>query len=441
MKYFFPVLLWALIWWGQYVFARELPLQQISDPACKALHRSDHTEDCKRDFTLPSDQTVFKSNEMTTEKLLFSVLYKWSYHNGHSNMWGHPWVDIVSAKWTPLYAIWDGEVTRAKMVNGFWNTVVIKHTLENGDIIYSNYSHMEKIYVTVWETVQAWQNIWTIGNSWFTMWALGNHIDFQITTEQSPSHPYGYMWCTAWYMNAVQKWLCREQLNKATLEPLSLLKSNRQTISHKWKWISKAKHSMWEKKPLITSKTLASIDLNVQEDSHTAGRIDVSSKRWSLPKVASIKMSDIDVHIWHVSDNKEKPLPTSSPRLAQADTTKKRVVKKTNKKPIQNRKKEWPQQVWNYLIDTVIDNTSMKAWTFWKLTITITDLEGNPINGMLDEKITLQTRWGISSFINEFQFVIWGKKQVVISTQEKGKWTIDLSIWWNNLSSKSIIVK
>ncbi len=437
MKYFFPVFLLTMLWGAQHLFARELPLQQISDPACKAQHRSSHSQECKRDFTIPNDETVFKSPGMTTDKLLFSVLYKGSYKNWHSDLWGHPGVDIVSAKGTPLYAIWEGEVIKAQMMNWFWNAVVIKHYLENGEIIYSNYSHMEKIIVTEWELVIAWQNIWTIWNSWFTMWPLWNHIDFQITTQESPSHPYGYYWCSAGYMSAVQNGLCTDELEKATLDPLALLRSNIWTISVPRKDTSVSTKNTT--KPLITSENIQN-NKGISSSEDQSWWKNVSTKWSTLPNVATINMDEIEV----VLDNSTSTLKLaeSLPRIVAVSETTPSVIWKTHpsnwEKSKSKSQTQWPTQIWNYLIQSTMDTLDVRAWAFAKLTISVTDLEWNPINWMLDAPISLKTTGNISTFVDGFQFIIWGKKQVVVSAWEN--WNGEIEIQRNKQTTKKILI-
>lgn len=213
------------IWWClcivQAVSAWQLPLQEISDPSCKSLHWSDHDTSCKKVFELPTE-TVVSWPQNTIQKLFFSVLYESSYQTNDGRSGWHPGIDIVSAKGTPVVAIHDGIVTRSDVSNGYGNVVVIKHT-EGEEVVYSNYAHLDIASVNKWDTVTAWQKIWEIGNTWFTIWPLGNHLDFQITTPLSPTHPYAYADCEAWYMKAVAHWLCSTNLHLATHNPFDFL--------------------------------------------------------------------------------------------------------------------------------------------------------------------------------------------------------------------------
>lgn len=44
-----------------------------------------------------------------------------------------------------------------------------------------------------------------MGKTGMSTGKYGNHLDFQITTDKSPSSPYGYGDCKEGYMNAVNK--------------------------------------------------------------------------------------------------------------------------------------------------------------------------------------------------------------------------------------------
>lgn len=60
---------------------------------------------------------------------------------------GHEGIDIVSSEGTPIYAIEDGYVTKARAQAGYGNVVVIRHTLPTGKYVYSTYGHLSSITV------------------------------------------------------------------------------------------------------------------------------------------------------------------------------------------------------------------------------------------------------------------------------------------------------
>ncbi|MBP6086333.1 M23 family metallopeptidase [Patescibacteria group bacterium] len=56
-------------------------------------------------------------------------------------------MDITSSEGTPIYAIEDGEVVRARSNPGYGNLITIKHTLNNGNTVYSINGHLETMIV------------------------------------------------------------------------------------------------------------------------------------------------------------------------------------------------------------------------------------------------------------------------------------------------------
>ena len=87
-------------------------------------------------------------------------------------------------------------------------------------MIFTNYSHLDKIFVKVGDSIEKKQKFekW---NSWFSIWKYGNHLDFQITTDMSPAHPYGFgefYWGK--YMDIVNQWLHQEKLELYIINPI-----------------------------------------------------------------------------------------------------------------------------------------------------------------------------------------------------------------------------
>lgn len=93
------------------------------------------------------------------------------------------WVDIATAKWTPVYAISEGTVIIASELNMLWNTVAIKHTINWKEVV-SSYSHMSLIDAKKWDKVKAWTKIWEVWSTWNS---TGNHLHFQIDIDTSSS--------------------------------------------------------------------------------------------------------------------------------------------------------------------------------------------------------------------------------------------------------------
>ena len=85
----------------------------------------------------------------------------------------------------PVYSIANGEVVSVfkpgNTTTGWGNTVVIKHTLPDGSVVYSQYSHLQtgSITVQVGDSVTYGQNIAGIGSTGNSEAA---HLHFEIKT-------------------------------------------------------------------------------------------------------------------------------------------------------------------------------------------------------------------------------------------------------------------
>lgn len=198
---------------GFAAMARELPLQNVWRPECKWMHRQELSDDCKIAIDAPMEQSM--------SKLLISVLRGASYDDNHTaGVWSHPSTDFATNKGTPVYTIGDGEVINARYRAGYGNSITVLHDFK-WETIYSNYSHLSVMNVRPWQKVEQWMKIGEVGRSGFTIWPYGFHLDFQITTAQSPSHPYGFHDCKEWgYLKVVQEGLCKEKLEAYTIDPL-----------------------------------------------------------------------------------------------------------------------------------------------------------------------------------------------------------------------------
>jgi hypothetical protein len=132
------------------------------------------------------------------------------------------WVDIATAEWTPVYAMADWEVIIAQNKLEFWNLISIKHDI-NWKKIVSNYAHLSKIDVKVWEKINAWEKIWEVWSTWNSTW---NHLHFQVDlqTKSSPTY-YSYETCPYSYNDIINNWKCYSELQNLTVDPLEFLET------------------------------------------------------------------------------------------------------------------------------------------------------------------------------------------------------------------------
>ncbi len=97
------------------------------------------------------------------------------FTSGFGARWGvvHYGVDIANAIGTPIYAYTDGVVEDAGPASGFGLWVVLRHP----DGTHSVYGHVNRMFVTVGEKVQAGEQIAEIGNRGES---TGPHLHFEI---------------------------------------------------------------------------------------------------------------------------------------------------------------------------------------------------------------------------------------------------------------------
>lgn len=89
---------------------------------------------------------------------------------------GHGGTDYALASGAPVMAVKMGTVTKAGMVKGYGNHIIVKHA----DGVESLYAHLSKINVTVGQQVQAGNIIGKVGS---TGRSTGPHLHFEIETK------------------------------------------------------------------------------------------------------------------------------------------------------------------------------------------------------------------------------------------------------------------
>ena len=203
------------------------PLRQVSTLECRTQYFEDMDESCKINLPIIRWANYAAYMHNTTYRSIYTTLWAAPYSDTwNQEIWAHAWVDIATARGTPLYSIWNGVVYSAWRNSSYWNLVRIKY-IYNWEIVYWVYAHMDTIEVEVWQVVTRWQKIWTVWNTWNTTWALWwYHVHFEIDKDNGWRPVYSYTNCKdldKWHYKIIQNGLCRNELFKYQYDPIKIL--------------------------------------------------------------------------------------------------------------------------------------------------------------------------------------------------------------------------
>ncbi|MDM8566696.1 M23 family metallopeptidase [Candidatus Halobeggiatoa sp. HSG11] len=108
--------------------------------------------------------------------------------SGYGKRWRrmHRGIDIAAKRGTPIFAVEDGVVVRAKRVRGYGNLVEIKHS----NIYSTRYGHNSKNLVKAGDIVKRGQKIALVGS---TGRSTGPHVHFEIRQSKVAINPIKYL--------------------------------------------------------------------------------------------------------------------------------------------------------------------------------------------------------------------------------------------------------
>lgn len=239
------ILVW-IIWFMSLMFASSsnlpnnssfsYPIQKVSTLECRTLYRNDMPDSCKINLPRIYWANYWAYEDNTLYRSIYTALWAAPYSDSwNQKIWAHAWVDIATARGTPLYSIWEWEVYFAWQNSAYGNVVKIKYVY-NWEIVYAIYAHMDKIIVKKWDLVSKWQKVWTVWNSWNTFGKLwGYHLHFEIDKDNHGRPAYSYTNCpdlSKWHYKIIQNWLCRTELFTYQYDPIRIFEANSVYVDH-----------------------------------------------------------------------------------------------------------------------------------------------------------------------------------------------------------------
>lgn len=211
----------------------DYPLQRVSILECRTTAWDEMTSsNCKINLPIIENANYKKYEKKVTYRDIYTVLW-WAPYNDTWNQysWAHGWVDIATAKWTPLYSIWEGKVYYAWWQDWYGNVVKIEYIVD-GEHVFAVYWHMDKITVEKWDIVKKWEKIWTVWNSGNTFWALWwYHLHFEIVKDNSGRPMYSFLGCSdlnKWTYKVIMNGLCRSELMINSYDPIAYIEKYRE---------------------------------------------------------------------------------------------------------------------------------------------------------------------------------------------------------------------
>lgn len=425
------VLAFLFIWWATMRWSWDnlknntslvYPLFQVSTLECRTLERNSMPDSCK--IKLPiihnADYSTYVNEKTYTD--VYTTL-RWANYQEEWNqaVWAHYGVDIATAKWTPLYAIADGEVYSAWYNSAYWNVVKIKFKF-NGEILFATYAHMNSISVKAWDTVTKWQKIWEVWNTWNTFWALWwYHVHFEIDKNNGWRPAYAFSGCpelSKWHSEIIEKGYCRIQLFQYTKDPIALLESVKAPYPNQ---VVEKK----EEKPVENNKD--------KQENHWTATENVS---WTWEIVLSWEVKETT---WEV---KKVELPESKPveQKPLAQNEKKNLIE-LNFSWLDVKWKEFINK-WNIEIEKGFDDSVMLERST-QITIRVTNkVSWAKYNGTLNIPFTaIASNTNISLNPVSVMLVQNGEAKITITPLKKWNTYIALNLWNTKIWGTTISVK
>lgn len=203
------------------------PFKQVAKLECRFQKFDELDSSCKQTLpklTVKDYEKYATQNGGYNEYTRYYTVLWWSSYKYGWDVWNgwHMWTDIATSQGTPVYSIADWKVINAKSDLSWWKYVTVEHTIR-WKKVFSNYTHLSKINVSVWNRVNAWTKVWEVWSTWNS---TGNHLHFQIDLDTA-FHPYypDYKTCPYSYYDITENGACFDEIQKNTIDPLLFLET------------------------------------------------------------------------------------------------------------------------------------------------------------------------------------------------------------------------
>ncbi len=444
------------------------PLKVVSKLNCRFKEFSTLWSDCKQDLPVLNTKDYKKYatqnwgyNDFTR---LYTVLWGSSYKYGWDVWnWWHIWTDIATSKWTPVYTIADWKVIKAKSDIMEWLVISIEHNI-NGKYIVSNYLHLSKIDIKVWDVIKVWTKIWEVGSTWNSTW---NHLHIQIDLK-TPFHPYYYNYkaCPFSYYKISEEWICFDELSANTIDPMLFFET-------KWAVLNNIKTTTYK------STNTSNEDLSIFDRTvyiwYAVNDIkkvqEIFKKIWAYKWTISWNYNDIEQSVinyqiknklitdknsygagWFwpktrftVKNEYLKVNTTNTANLTKVIATKIETVKisKRNlmtREEIEKREVETFLKKYNIELNFVNKTPNIKKWTTEILKLKITDRKGKLFKWNMPWSMTFVVNTEkVSIFPTKLFYFTNGKRDIYLKWLNE--WTTNLYIKIGNVVIKTISLK
>lgn len=382
----------------------DYPLQQVSTLECRTVAWEDMPASCK--ISLPiiawGNYSKYETTKVYTD--IYTTLWAANYQESRNQKgWAHAWVDIATAKWTPLYSIGDGKVYFAWEQAWYGNVVKIQYNYK-WDTVYAIYGHMSVIDVKTWDTVRRWQLIGKVWNSWTTSWALWwYHVHFEITKDNYGRPMYSYNSCAdvnKWHTTIIKQWLCRMELFANEYDPIVLIEDSKYLYTRNT-------HAVADSGAIVPDETVSWSTSSLTEEEQALVLSQVLKLTWSTVLFSSSSTSiSLDVS------------------------------------GLNEMGKHFVSQ-YDILLQSDLPNKVIKVWSNWIIALMITKkTDWMPLDGLLSLPFDfVSSTTSVVLDTSSVKLISDGKIIVSVMGNKKWAWAVIVNLGWKKIAKINYLVE